>query len=163
LGYYNPIEALVRQGATSQALWAEVHGIEAAGGPVTQGSTIFDMNEIRQRAGSVIAAEQAWQAGLGAGAITGEMSGWAPWVTRTTAAFGQPSFQIRYQYEAIGPDGAASLVWGQTDWAGQLPDLQADILTRINGSAQNSLDNNSAGVESGSSLGDITAVQLLRV
>jgi hypothetical protein len=163
LAYYNSVEGIIRQGGSNRALWDEVHGIEAEGGPATEGATIFDMNEVAARARAVLAAESNWQAGLGAGTVTGDMASWAPWATRTTAAFGQPDYQIRYQFEAIGPEGEASLVWGQTDWAGQLPDSQADILTRIEGSAQNSLDNNSAGVDSGSSLGDITAVQLLRI
>jgi hypothetical protein len=163
LAYYNSVEGIIREGGSNRALWDEVHGIEAEGGPVTEGATIFDMNEVAQRARAVLAAESNWQAGLGAGTVTGDMASWAPWATRTTAAFGQPDYQIRYQYEAIGPEGEASLVWGQTDWQGGLPDTQADILTRIEGSAQNSLDNYNVSGDSASSLGNITAVQLLRI
>lgn len=169
LAYYNSIESLKREGATNAALWNEVHAIEAEGGPITEGASIFDMNEVAARATAVIGAENAWQAGSEAGTIDGEMWAWAPWATQTTAAWGQPSYQIRYQYETLSPEGDIALSWGQTDWAGQLPELQSDILTRVAGSAQNSLDTYTpyalaaAGVLPGSTLGNITAVQLLRI
>ena len=169
LGYYNSIEAIKREGGTNAALWAEVHGIEAEGGPVTQGATIFDMNEVGRRASEVINAQAAFASGVDSGALTADMWAWAPWSTQTTAAWGTPEYQIRYQYETLSPEGEQSLAWGQTDWSGQLPDSPADILSQINQSAQTNLDTYSpfalqqAGIAEGSSLGNITAVQLLRV
>jgi hypothetical protein len=169
LGYYNSIEAIKREGGTNAALWDEVHGIEAEGGPVTSGATIFDMNEVARRASAVIEAEGAFAAGAESGALTGDMWTWAPWSTATTAAWGTPEYQVRYQYETVSPEGEIGLSWGQTDWSGSLPDSPADILAQINQSAQSNLDTYSpfalqqAGIAEGSGLGSITAVQLLRV
>lgn len=169
LGYYNSIEAIKRAGGNNAALWNEVHGIEAEGGPVTQGATIFDMNEVAQRATAVINAEAAFASGVDSGALTGDMWAWAPWSTQTTAAWGSPEYQIRYQYETLSPEGELALSWGQTDWSGVLPDAPADIISHISGSAQSNLDTYSpfalqqAGIAEGSTLGNITAVQLLRV
>lgn len=169
LAYYNSIEALKRQGATNAALWDEVHGIEAEGGPVTAGATIFDMNEVAARANGVIAAEAAFGAGQQFGSLEGNMWAWAPWSTETTAAWDNPTYQIRYQYETLSPEGNSTLLWGQTDWEGQLPGDQSDILARVSGSAQNSLDTYTPaallnlGVASGSTLGNIAAVQILRI
>lgn len=169
LGYYNSIEAIKREGGTNAALWAEVHGIEAEGGPVTAGATIFDMNEVAARASAVIQAEAAFNAGVDSGAITGDMWAWAPWSTQTTAAWGSPEYQIRYQYETLSPEGEVALSWGQTDWSGVLPDSPQDIISHVSGSAQTNLDTYSpfalqqAGIAAGSTLGAITAVQLLRV
>lgn len=169
LGYYNSIEAIIREGGTNAALWNEVHGIEAEGGPVTEGATIFDMNEVAARARATIQAEAAFSAGIDSGQTTADMWAWAPWSTQTTAAWGSPEYQIRYQYETVGPDGAFNTSWGQTDWSGVLPDNPADILSHISGSAQTNLDTYSpfalqqAGIAEGSTLGAVTAVQLLRV
>jgi hypothetical protein len=171
LAYYNSIEGIQRGGGTRADAWAEIQGIEAEGGPTVSGSTIFDMNEVWQRAGGVLNAEAGFARNLEEGAFTADGWAWAPWAAQTFVSNDMFNAQLRYQYQVTNPGGETSLFWGQTDWAGSpgaLPSLE-QLFTRVTGSASTAFDSYPAayqaarGIDTGSSLGDIVAVQVLRV
>jgi hypothetical protein len=171
LAYYNSIEGVRRAGGSRVDAWSEIQGIEAEGGPTVAGSTIFDMNEVWQRAGSVINAEAGFARNLEEGAFTADGWAWAPWASQSFATGDTFNAQLRYQYEVTSPAGETQLFWGQTDWAGSpgaLPSLE-QLFTRTQGSASVAFDSYPAayqaarGIDAGSSLGDIVAVQVLRV
>jgi hypothetical protein len=171
LAYYNSIEGIRRAGGSRVDAWSEIQGIEAEGGPTVLGSTIFDMNEVWQRAGSVLNAEAGFARNQAEGAFTAEGWAWAPWAAQTVASGDMFNAQLRYQYEVTSPAGETQLFWGQTDWAGSpgaLPSLD-QLFTRVEGSASTSFDSYPAayqearGIDTGSSLGDVVAVQVLRV
>lgn len=171
LPYYNSIEGIRRSGGTRAEAWAEIQGIEGEGGPTLEGATIFDMNEVWQRAGAVLAAESYYARDLAAGALTGDAVAWAPWASQTSASFLQNNLQIRYSYEVVSPGGQIDTFWGQTDYQSSLnqtPSLD-DITTRVNTSMELAFSNQSFRMTGGANLptdvspGSVVAVQLLRV
>jgi hypothetical protein len=171
LAYYNSIEGIRRSGGSRVDAWAEIQGLVGQGNPSVAGSTIFDMNEVWQRAGDVLSAEAGFARNQAEGAFTADGWAWAPWAAQTVASGDMFNAQLRYQYEVMSPGGETQLFWGQTDWAGSpgaLPSLD-QLLTRVEGSASTSFDSYPAayqaarGIDTGSSLGDIVAVQVLRV
>lgn len=171
LAYYNSIEGIRRAGGTRVDAWSEIQGIEAEGGPTLSGSTIFDMNEVWQRAGGVLGAEAGFARNQQEGAFTADGWAWAPWASQTSIAFDVFNAQLRYQYQVMSPEGETQLFWGQTDWQGTpgaMPSLN-QLFTRVTESASTAFDSypsafqQSRGIAEGSSLGDIVAVQVLRV
>lgn len=170
LAFYNTIEGVRRAGGTRADAWGEINGLVGEGYLPPDASTIFDMNEVWQRAGAVINAEAGYARDLEAGALTGDGWAWAPWTTPTSADWQTSYFQVRYQYQVLAPDGTVGTYWGQTDWSdpnGMMPDL-TDIQGQVNLSAQTSFDSypsefqQARGIAEGSSLGNIVSVQLLR-
>ena len=171
LAYYNTIEGVARAGGSRADAWQEIQEVQAEYSLAAPNSTIFDMNEVWQRANAVIQAEQGYARDLSAGALTGDAWAWAPWATQTTAAWQQSNFQVRYNYEVVGPSGDVQTFWGQTDWQGfqsgmpSLDDIQSRVQTSAElGFAGNSFRNQGGGqLGTDVALGNIVAVQLLRV
>lgn len=171
LAYYNTIEGVARAGGTRADAWSAIQETQAEYSLTAPNSSIFDMNEVWQRARKVVNAEAGFARDREAGALTGDAWAWAPWASQTTAGWQQANFQIRYQYEVVSPGGDVQTPWGQTDWqdfTGQMPSLD-DILGRVAQSAQLAFSNNSFRHQAGGqmatdvALGNVVAVQLLRV
>lgn len=169
LPYSNAILGAIQAGGSVADIWAAVKGAEAEGGPLLGNPTIFDMNYAAGRARAINSAEQAVGRAAAGDAVTGSMWAWAPWATETTAAWGEPSYQLRYQYQVVDQDGETNVVWGQTDWQGSIEGTVSDIMDRATGSAQAALDTGSPGAEavigdlSGATVTGVTAIQILRV
>lgn len=171
LAFYNSIEGINRSGGTRADAWREINGLVGEGFMAPDAATIFDMNEVWQRSTAVLNAEQGYARNLSEGALTGEGWAWAPWVTPTQADWQSANFQIRYQYEVLDPSGARQTFWGQTDLgnpSGMMPTLD-EVQQRVATSAQVAFDSypsdfqRARGIAEGSGLGDIVAVQLLRI
>jgi hypothetical protein len=167
--YSNTILGAIQGGATVSDIWAAVRGAEAEGGPLLGNPTIFDMNYVAGQMRAINSAQIEFGRADPSQAVTSEMWAWAPWATQTTAAWGEPSYQLRYQYEVTDQNGTVSILWGQTDWQGSIDVTTGDIGDRALGSAQSALDTGSPGAQavigdlSGAVATNITAVQILRV
>lgn len=169
LPYANSILGAIEAGGRTQDIWAAVQAGVAAGGPSTEGATIFDMNELAARLRSVVQAQTNFEGAPPTDAITADMWSWAPWVGSADQNWLTDSYHIRYQYQVTLPDGTVTPIWGQTDWQGPLDVTAQAITDRAMGSAVSALDTDSPraaealGGQSGGFVSGITAVQILRV
>ena len=169
LGYSNTILGAIQAGNTVAGIWSAVQAAAEDIGGDLGGASIFDMNYVAGRLRAVAGAESAFGAAQPEQDIDQAMWAWAPWSGPTNASEINPVYQLRYQYQAITPEGDAQWLWGQTDWQGSLDVTKQAILDRVTGSAQASIDTGSPGAAA--ILGDLTgvyvagigAVQVMRV
>lgn len=168
LPYVNSITGAIEAGLNRSQIWAAVQGAEAEGGPQIAGASIFDMNEVYSRAKGVLNAQDNFGALAGGDAITGKEWAWAPWSSQTTAAYANPQYMIRYEWLGDTPSGEQVSQWFQTDWAGPIDVTAQDVLDRVQGSAQLSLDTYqqaslaALGLPQGVVVSGIGRVQILR-
>ena len=166
--YSNTILGAIQQGASVADIWTAVKAAEAEGGPILGNPTIFDMNYVAGQMRAINSAQVEFGKADPGQAVTSEMWAWAPWATQTTAAWGEPSYQLRYQYEATDQNGETNVLWGQTDWQGSIDVTVGDIEDRALGSAQSALDTGSPGAAAvigdlgGATASNVLAVQILR-
>ena len=167
--YFNNILGAIEQGARVSDLWGTISGLAAEGYPEFAGATIFDMNHVAGQARAIISAQQNFSSLNPTDIVSSDAWAWAPWATPTEAAFGMPSYQVRYSYTAqdaegnpiLGSDGMPQNVWGVTDWSGSLDVTAQDILDRAMSSAQAALDTGSPGAKN--QLGDLAGVSPLDI
>jgi hypothetical protein len=169
LAYANTILGAIQAGGNVGDIWDAVQAGEAAGGPLTSGSTIFDMNYVAGLMRAINNAEIAVGNAPEGSSVTADMWAWAPWADQSTPAWGEPNYQIRYSYDIQFATGETQTLWGQTDWAGSIDGPLTAITDRALGSAQQAIGSypggiNSAGIDlSGASVTGVGAIQILRV
>jgi len=167
--FYGPLRSFFGAGGTGQEAWAFLEQVGAEDWRQGLKPTIFDMNELRSRAGASLNAQAAFAAGEMGQEFDRSMWAWAPWSDQGISGNPFESYQVRFSVTTTTLEGDEALHM-QFPLDQPLDGLTKEqIIDKLTELGQEAIDSDSPRVLAqldgrlGGTIVDISDIEIMRV
>ena len=169
LQYFYPIQEFMREGGSRAQAWGLVADLVEQGGPTTEGSTIFYMNEVWARARNLENARAGFAAAGDLTELDAGMMAPAPWLGSSGLGQTFDAYQIRAALDLEGLE-LDTPIYMDIKLPGSLEGWsKAELIDFVAAEMQQKLDDYdedqlaALGIESGLTITGLTDVQIMQL